>query len=418
MSGFRRDAQGAALLGGAHIAHLLTSSGLAPPAYLYDLDAMGQEAQALHAAFGSQPHLIAYALKANSAGSVVRALAGADAGADVVSGAELELALAAGIPADRIVMSGVAKSDAELDQAIGLGLLAIQLESTEEIARVAARARALGARVPIALRVNPGIEIDSHAHVATGHDAAKFGILTADLGAAHQALDAAADALVQVGLSTHVGSMMKSPEPYARAARLLSDLAKARKSSAPALAYLSFGGGFGIDYGDGPSAPPAAFVEAARAEVARAGLGRLQIVVEPGRALVAAHGVLVARVIQTKISGTHRFLLIDAGMNDLLRPALYAAPHRIEPVDFAPGATEWRVVGPVCESADDFGSHPIGDRVPELVVIRDAGAYGFTMASEYNGRPLPAEISVSGGRVVTASPSPGRAAWVARRLLA
>jgi len=148
----------------------------------------------------------------------------------------------------------------------------------------------------------------------------------------------------------------------------------------------------------------------------RAGVEDLRLVVEPGRALVAPFGILVARVVQGKVTAERRWLMLDAGMNDLLRPALYAAHHRIEPLERAPGAGKWRVVGPVCESSDDFGEHAIGDEVPKLVAIRDAGAYGFVMASEYNGRPLPAEAFVQGGKVATVIPSPGVDAWIRRRL--
>lgn len=416
MHGFRRDGQGLAELGGVPLARLLAEAGAGTPAYVYDLDAIAAEARALVAAFGSAPHIVAYAVKACSAGSVVRALATAGTGADVVSGAELEVALGCGISPGRVVMSGVGKTDRELDRAIAAGIRAIQLESVEEIARVAARARAGGTRARVSLRINPGVEIDSHAHVATGHDEAKFGIAVADVAVAWQHIDAAGDALDAVGVSTHVGSMLAEPGPYLESARIVCDAARARRAAGHPLAFIDFGGGFGIDYGGHPVQPPAAFARAAVDLAKREGLDDLLLVVEPGRALVGAHGVLVASVVQGKQSGARRWAMIDAGMNDLVRPALYGALHRVEPLDRAPGGASWRVVGPVCESADDFGEHALGDALPAAVVIRDAGAYGFSMASEYNGRALPAEIFVSGGKVVKTSPSPGTAAWVRRRL--
>lgn len=416
MHGFRRDERGAACFGETPLGSLLAEAGVGTPAYLYDLDAIADEARALIAAFGDAPHLVAYAVKACTAGSVVRALARLGVGADVVSGAELEVALGSGVPPEKIVMSGVAKSNDELDRAIAAGIAAIQLESVEEIARVAARAGAASRRARVSLRLNPGVEIDSHAHVATGHDEAKFGIAKDDVSEAWRQIDAAPSALHGVGLSTHVGSMLHDPPLYLESARAVCDAARARRAGRHTLEFVDFGGGFGIDYGKQPVRPPADFVRAALELLRAEGLGELRLIVEPGRALVGAHGVLVASVLQGKRAHGRRWAMIDAGMNDLIRPALYAAWHRVEPLERAPEGASWRVVGPVCESSDDFGEHSLGDSLPDRVVIRDAGAYGFTMASEYNGRPLPAEVFVAAGRVVRASPSPGATAWTRRRL--
>lgn len=421
-----RDVHGA-VLGGVSLVDLLRGGSLSlpisTPAYVYDLDAMEEEARALAEGFGGSPHLVAYAVKASSAGAVVRALARGGAGADVVSGAELAVALGCGIKPERVLYSGVGKLARELDAAIGAGdrgIHAIQVESVEEIARIAARATATGRRARVSIRVNPGIEADTHAHVATGHDEAKFGVALADLPAAWHAL-ARAPQLDLVGLSSHVGSQLTRTDEYVAAAELLLALAVARTAAGARFEFIDFGGGFGIDYGPGCPAKPADFARAAVKLLSASPLASLQIVVEPGRSLVAAHGVLCASVISAKrsIQGDRRWLVIDAGMNDLIRPALYAARHRIEPLDGdrAPIATApgYRVVGPVCESSDDFGEHPF-DVVPERVIIRDAGAYGFTMASEYNGRALPAEIFLRGGRVDSVSASPGVEAWVAARL--
>ncbi len=418
MFGFRRNAQGEACLGETPLSELLVQAGLQTPVYFYDLDAIAHEARELSAGYGGARHEIAYAVKANSAGSVVRTLAQEGTGADVVSAAELEVALGCGIPAAKIVMSGVAKKDGELDFAIASGLLAIQAESVEEVGRIAARARALGRQARIAFRLNPGVEIDSHAHISTGHDKAKFGIARGDIGRAFDAVDAEGPALITVGLSTHIGSMLHEVAPYLKSALHVCEVARARRASKAGLEYVSFGGGFGIDYGAGQSVKPADFARQAVELVAREGLSDLMIVAEPGRSMVGAHGVLVATVVQSKVSAEHRWIMIDAGMNDLLRPALYGAKHRIEALDRAPGTEEWRIVGPVCESSDDFGAHPIGMEIPKFTVIRDAGAYSFTMASEYNGRALPSEVFVKGGRIVSQSPSPGVAAWVKRRLQA
>ncbi|HEY5376258.1 MAG TPA: diaminopimelate decarboxylase [Polyangiaceae bacterium] len=418
MYGFRRNAQGQACLGDTPLSELLTQAGLETPAYFYDLDAIALEARSLIAGYGDARHVVAYAVKANSAGSVVRTLAAEGTGADVVSAAELEVAMACGIPAERIVMSGVAKRDTELDFAISSRLLAIQAESVEELFRIAARARAAGRQARVAFRLNPGVEIESHAHISTGHDKAKFGITRNDVGRAFEAVDANADTLVAVGLSTHIGSMLGEVAPYLKSAEHVCAVARARRASKPGLEYVNFGGGFGIDYGDGQDAEPADFARSAVKLLRSEGLGDLMLVAEPGRSMVGAHGVLVAKVVQSKVSAEHQWIMIDAGMNDLLRPALYGAKHRIEPLDREPSAPEWRVVGPVCESSDDFGEHPIGPQVPDAVVIRDAGAYSFTMASEYNGRALAAEVFVRQGAVSNVSPSPGAAAWVKRRLQA
>lgn len=417
----RRDERGA-ILGEVPLRDVIEEVGT--PAYVYDLDAMAEGARALAAGFGGAPHLVAYAIKANSAGAIVRALAGAGCGAEVVSGAELSVALACGIAPSRILYSGVGKLDREIDQAIGAGergICALQLESVEEIARVEARARALGRRARVSLRVNPGVEADTHAHVATGHDEAKFGIAREDLAAAWEAIGRA-ERVDLVGLSSHVGSQLTNTGEYLAAAEILLAIAALREAAKPGLEFLDFGGGFGIDYGAGCPVTPADFARAAAALLQRSPLASLRLVVEPGRSLVAAHGALCARVIGTKRSrgaDERRWLIIDAGMNDLLRPALYAAKHRIEDLDRAraasPGAPSWRVVGPVCESSDDFGAHPF-EAPPERVVIRDAGAYGFTMASEYNGRVLPAEVFLSGGKIVSVTRPRGVDAWVAERV--
>jgi diaminopimelate decarboxylase len=418
MHGFRRNAQGQACLGDTLLSQLIAQAGLETPVYFYDLDAIADEARSLIAGYGNARHVVAYAVKANSAGSVVRTLAAEGTGADVVSAAELEVAAACGIPAEKIVMSGVAKRDAELDFAIACRLLAIQAESVEELYRIAARARAVGRQARVAFRLNPGVEIESHAHISTGHDKAKFGIARADVGRAFEAVDAAGESLVAVGLSTHVGSMLGEVAPYLKSAEHVCDVARARRAIKPGLEYVNFGGGFGIDYGAGQSVRPADFAREAVELLHARGLSDLMLVAEPGRSMVGAHGVLVARVVQSKVSAELRWIMIDAGMNDLLRPALYGAKHRIEPLERAPSEPSWRVVGPVCESSDDFGEHPLGARVPETVVIRDAGAYSFTMASEYNGRALAAEVFVKQGTITSISPSPGAAAWVKRRLQA
>jgi diaminopimelate decarboxylase len=428
-----RDERGMLRLGGVDLAAVLRQTGAGTPTYVYDLDAIAAEARALEAAFEGAPHLVAYAVKANSAGPVIRALAGEGCGADVVSGAELGLALGCAIPPDRIVYSGVAKLAPEIDSAIGCGergIAAIQLESIEEITRVEARAAAQGRRVRVSARINPAAaagSLDTHAHIATGHDEAKFGIPRSDVGTALAAIGTSPH-LELVGLSVHIGSQLSSTGAYALAARDLFAIARQVRGTAGArLAFVDTGGGFGVDY-EGTrtgAVRPADFVREARREQREAGLGDLALYVEPGRSLVAAHGVLLARVVQQKTAlagpGERRWLMIDAGMNDLIRPALYQARHRIVSLtSTAPrsdATVPWRVVGPVCESSDDFGEHELPREPPGEVAILDAGAYGFTMASHYNGRALPAEVFLRGGQIHKTSPRGSQDQWVLERLM-
>jgi diaminopimelate decarboxylase len=417
-----RDASGRLTLGGVALADLARDPAIGTPTYVYDVDAIAAEARELDAAFDG-PHLVAFAVKANTAGPIVRALAAEGCGADVVSGAELAVALACGVAPEKIVYSGVAKADDEIARALAAGargIGAIAVESAEEIARVEARAKALGRVARVAIRVNPEIAIgtlDTHAHIATGHDEAKFGVPIGDVAAAAARI-VASPHLRLIGLAVHVGSHLTSTDGYVEAARSIFRAARGLRASGAPLEYVDSGGGFGIDYVDGCPVRPRDFVRAARAEQLAAGIGDLALYVEPGRALVGAHGVLLASVVQPKVAGERRWLMIDAGMNDLIRPALYQARHRIVPLEGASADTvDWRVVGPVCESSDDFGAHVLPRTPPRDVAILDAGAYGFTMASQYNGRALPLEVFLSGGAIAARTTRAPTDAWVSSRTL-
>ncbi len=414
MAGFERDNQGCAHLAGANVDALLVEHQIRLPAFLYDVGAITETASKLVAALGPAD-VVCYAVKANSAGTILRSMAAVNTGADVVSGAELELALRSGIAPNKLVMSGVAKSNDEIDLAISRGILAIQAESVEEIERIAARADAVGETAQVGIRINPGIRIDSHAHVATGHEDAKFGIVRAALPRAWELLDAH-PRLQAVGVSTHLGSTLSKTDDYLAGGRVVCDVAAARRAAGRPLTYINFGGGFGIDYGKGAVPAPWEFAQAAFELRKQLSLEDHRLLIEPGRSVVGSFGVLVADVLQVKTHGGARWLLINAGMNDLLRPALYQAHHRIEPTSQAPNGEPWRVAGPVCESTDDFGTHVVSDPAPARVVIRDAGAYGFVMASEYNGRALPTEVFINDGKVVHVSASPGSARWVQSRV--
>lgn len=415
----QRDDSGQALIGGLPVDEVLARAGAPTPAYVYDVGAMADEARSLIAGFGDAPHLVAYAVKANTAGTVVGALAAAGCGAEVGSGGELAVALAVGIAPDAICFNGVAKTNAEIDAAIMTGpqgLAAIQIDAVEEIARVDARARALGRTARISLRLNPSIQADTHAHIATGHDDAKFGITLARLPEAFAAVDAAG-AVALVGLSSHIGSQLTRTDEYLEAADRLFDIVREREAQRGRhLELLDVGGGFGIDYGDGCPARPADFAAGAADRARRAGYGDRRLVVEPGRALVGPHGVLVSSVVTVKRSAAWRWLVIDAGMNDLLRPALYEARHRVEATRSARGGVPYRVVGPVCESSCDFGEWSLSDPPPPRVILRDAGAYGYTMASHYNGRALPVEVFVLPGGEIRTSGAGSADAWVKDRL--
>jgi diaminopimelate decarboxylase len=449
-----RDLSGSLLLDGVRLSDVVLAAGT--PTYVYDLDGIAGQARSLRSALPAGPsaHLIAYSIKANAAGPIVRALAGEGCGADVVSGAELRVALACGINPERIVYSGVAKQDDELDFAVACGdrgIGAVQIESVEEIARVEARARTAGRRVRIGIRVNPSIDLGdaTHAHISTGHDDAKFGVRNVDVPRAVQ-LAEGSQWLELAGMTTHVGSKLPTVEPYLQAARILFQTVRGLREAGAlrALAFVNTGGGFSVDYGGGPVPGPADFARAVVAEQRAQGLSDFALYVEPGRALVAPFGVLIARVIQPKVTDSARFLMIDAGMNDLIRPALYQARHRIVPLEDPPrrdgmglGSTlhaanspdapgfagapsrrdhwcTWQVVGPVCESSDDFGEHALPREPPASVAILDAGAYGFTMASRYNGRQLPAEVFVRGGAVVGKTERESVETWARERAMA
>lgn len=411
--GFSRNARGEACLGGRTLETILADAGVETPAYLYDLGAIRERLGRLDAAFGDAPHLIAYAIKANSAGAIVREVQRLGAGVDAVSGGELLLARRLGIPARKIVLSGVAKRDDELDLSLSEGIFSIQAESPGEVTRIIERARRAQKKARVSLRINPGVEIDSHAHISTGHHRAKFGIPAAEIETVARLLLNHEHASL-VGLSTHVGSMLREPSGYLASARTVLDETEKALSAGHHLEFVDFGGGFGVDYGGAPTDEPADFARAAVQLLRERGHGNLTLVVEPGRSIVAPFGVLVSRVVQHKESGPLSWVLIDAGMNDLLRPALYGARHRIEPVERPPGDEVHQVAGPVCESTDNFGEHALGP-VPERVVLRDAGAYAFSMASEYNGRPLPAEVFVDEGAIAHVVPSRGVRAWVEDR---
>jgi diaminopimelate decarboxylase len=379
---------------------LLTAivADLGTPAYVYDAPAIRAAYRRLDTALGPYPHAVHYALKANSTLALVRLLRAEGAHADANSGGEIEVALRAGFIPDQIVFTGVGKTGDELDRAVTLGLKAINAESPGELDRIAARARAQGTTARVALRVNPDIDARSHPHISTGLRTNKFGMPIEEARQIYRD-HARQEGLEPVGLHVHVGSQITAVDPLRRAAEHVVALAAELRADGIGLEHVDLGGGLGISYtgGDVPG-----FEDYAAAVLPVLAGSGLTLVVEPGRALVAAAGLLVTRVVDLKQYGDGpRFAVLDAGMSELLRPALYGAFHRIVAVSPRGGApVAYEVVGPICESSDIFGRDralpPL--EVGDLLAILDAGAYGSVMASGYNRHPLPPEALVDGGR--------------------
>lgn len=384
-----------AAIDGVPLATIAAEAGT--PAYVYSAAAIRDAYRRLDRAFGDTPHAIHYALKANSSLAVVRLLRSLGSRADANSIGEVEVALRAGFTPDDIVLTGVGKRHDELDRAVGLGLAALNVESPGELERLDAIARARGTRARVALRVNPDIDAESHPHISTGLRDNKFGVpigLARDLFREMQQRDG----LRPVGVHVHIGSQITSLAPLARAVEAVTALARALVADGIGIEHLDFGGGVGIAYDGGEAPDVEAYV---RQIVATAGSQGFTLIVEPGRQIVGPAGVLLTRVVDVKQwPGTRRFVVLDAGMTELLRPMLYDAFHRIDPVAPRPGAAiASDVVGPICESTDTFGRDrllpPV--EVGDLMAIRDVGAYGAVMGSSYLRRPLPPEVLVDEG---------------------
>ena len=375
------------------------AASVGTPFYCYSTAALTSAWQAFANAFAGQDATICFALKANSNLAVVRTLAGLGAGADVVSEGELRRALAAGVPAGRIVFSGVGKTRTEMKAALGAGIFQLNVESLPELEALSEVARSLGVVADIALRVNPDVDAGTHHKISTGKKENKFGI-DFDHAREFYARAAALPGIRAVGLAVHIGSQLTSLEPFRHAFKKTVRLVEAQRADGHVVQRLDLGGGLGIVYRDETPPDPAGY--AAIVREATHGLG-LHLVLEPGRALVGNAGVLVSSVLYVK-SGLHRrFVILDAAMNDLMRPSLYDAWHAIEPVT-QPGADQrhepFDVVGPVCETGDTFATQRqlVLPRAGDLMAIRSAGAYGAVMASGYNTRPLIPEVLVDGGR--------------------
>ena len=369
------------------------------PAYVYSKAALLASYRAYDDAFAEVPHVVCYSIKANANLGVLATLARAGAGADIVSGGELFRALRAGFPPSRIIFSGVGKTRDEMRDALEAEILMFNVESLSELRTLDEVARELGVRAPVALRVNPDVDPQTHPYIATGLKTSKFGIPFA------QALEAYEEAaslkgVEVVGADMHIGSQLTRTAPFADAVARLASLVKALRERAIAIRTVDVGGGLGIRHRE--ETPPTHREYAMALLPALRELGAT-VLLEPGRSIVGNAGVLLTRVLYRKDTGNKKFVVIDAAMNDLIRPPLYDSYHEVRPVSEARlgGPTEKvDVVGPICESGDFLAKDRELARTEEgdLLAVMSAGAYGFAMASNYNTRPRAAEVLVDGNR--------------------
>ncbi|WP_297361008.1 diaminopimelate decarboxylase [Acidiferrobacter sp.] len=374
-------------------------SAVGSPCYVYSRRALTDAYRMFREALDTQPSLICYAVKANGNLALLATLADLGAGFDIVSQGELERVLAAGGDPARVVFSGVGKTENEMRRALEVGIRCFNVESSAELARLNGIAGALGVRAPVSLRVNPDVDAGTHHYIATGLKENKFGIPLAEAVACYREGSRYAH-LSFVGIDCHIGSQLTDLRPFSDALdRVLPEVVRLRQAGV-ALTHVDVGGGLGVRYRD--ECPPtiAAYVALVRERLAAHGLDELELILEPGRALVAAAGVLVTRIEYIKETDVRRFAIVDAGMNDLIRPALYGAWQSVTAARRRAGPVrEYDVVGPVCESADVFGrGRPLAVEPGDILVIGEAGAYGFAMSSQYNARPRPAEVLVDGAR--------------------
>ncbi|GGO55968.1 diaminopimelate decarboxylase [Roseovarius pacificus] len=367
------------------------------PFYCYSTATLTRHFRLFDEALEGTEHLVCYAMKAASNQAILKTLAALGAGMDVVSGGEYARARAAGVPGERIVFSGVGKTREEMRQALEGGIRQFNVESEPEMAALNAVALELGVTAPIAVRVNPDVDAKTHAKIATGKSENKFGIPIARAREVY-AEAAAMPGLEVVGIDVHIGSQLTELEPFRLAYEKVAELTGVLRRDGHDIRRLDLGGGLGIPYTRSNDAPP---LPTEYGQLIKDTLGHLgcEIEIEPGRLVVGNAGILVSRVIYRKSGEGRDFLILDAAMNDLIRPAMYDAHHDIVPVqEPAPGAEQapYDVVGPVCESGDTFARGrmlpPVGEG--DLVAFRSAGAYGAVMSSEYNTRPLIPEVLV------------------------
>jgi len=368
---------------------------LGTPVYIYSHRTLVRHFRVFDEAFDGLPHIVCFALKANSNGAVIKTFAGMGGGADVVSGGELSRALMAGVPSSKIVYAGVGKTDAEIEHALRAGILMFNIESSEELANINEIAGRLGVKAPIAIRINPDVDARTHPYISTGLKKNKFGIAIEQAATEYRAA-AGLPNIEIVGIHQHIGSQLTELSPLVDALTKTVGLVKLLKEEGLDIRYIDVGGGLGIKYLDENPPHPE--------ELARALMPVLEdtgctLVFEPGRVLAGNAGSLVTKVLYRKSTETKNFVIVDAGMNDLMRPSLYGAYHEIRPVTTgAGGEFVADVVGPICETGD-FLAKDRKMQIPErgeLLAVMSAGAYGYTMSSNYNSRTRPAEVMVRG----------------------
>lgn len=366
------------------------------PFYLYSSNTLSQHVRAFASAFQGIPHLICFALKSNSNGAVLRLLAREGAGADIVSGGELFRALRAGVDPRKIVYAGVGKRRDEIEYALKVGILMFNVESPEELLALDRAANEMHATARIALRVNPDIDPKTHAYISTGLKENKFGIPIEHALECYQTAKSLSNVEV-IGIHQHIGSQITEVQPFVDALERLVGFVKELRSAGVQIKYINIGGGLGITYKDETPPHPADLAGAVQPLLKEAGCS---LVLEPGRAIVGNAGILVANALYRKSSGEKRFLIVDAGMNDLIRPSLYEAYHDIRPVMESKSSPKsvFDIVGPICESGDFLAKdREMAEVKPgELIAVMGAGAYGFSMSSSYNSRPRVAEVMVRG----------------------
>jgi diaminopimelate decarboxylase len=386
---------GALVMDGVDLASVAAKAGT--PCYVYSAAAMLENFHAYDAAFGDAPHTVCYAVKANGNLALLRLLAQAGAGFDIVSGGELFRVLKAGGDPAKIVFSGVGKTAAEINEALAAGVGLFNCESEPELALLDSLAARRGKQVRVALRVNPDVEAETHAHISTGRLAHKFGVDIGEAEAVYRGARRHQNLLLE-GVSCHIGSQLMNPQPVMEAVdRVLELVAKLRAQDFD-IRHVDFGGGLGVQYKPEDAAPPIGeFVAALRARLSGTGL---HAVIEPGRSIVGTAGVLLTRVQYRKNTGGKEFVIVDAAMTDLIRPALYDAHHEVLPLrENGRAKLVVDVVGPVCETGDFLArGRELAQVFPgDLLAVCTVGAYGFVQASTYNARPRVAEVLVENG---------------------
>jgi diaminopimelate decarboxylase len=369
------------------------------PCYVYSHATLVRHYRVFDGAFQNVPHIVAYAMKANSNLAILRLMAREGSGADIVSGGELYRALKAGIPPSKIVFAGVGKSREEIRDALATDILMLNVESSAELRVIDEVAAEMGRRARVALRINPDIDPKTHPYISTGLKQSKFGI-SADRALDEYKLATTLRHIDVVGVHKHIGSQLTDVAPFVDALKKILALVETLQRHGANIRYINIGGGLGITYSDEVPPLPHEFAVAISPLVRDL---KSVLIMEPGRVIVGNAGILVTRVLYTKAGEAKHFVIVDAGMNDLIRPSLYGAYHEIRPVCEVPNAKTLTVdvVGPVCESSDFLAK----DRaMPEakagdLLAVMSAGAYGFTMASNYNSRPRVPEVLVKGGEM-------------------